>query len=361
VLATWDAATTPTENDLVRAFHQFLASLAPLHTCALLIIDEAHHLHPDVLEQIRILSNFDDESGPLLQIVLVGQPQLEETLNRPELSSLHQRVARWIRLERLDRSDVAHYIDRRLWVAHGGPDAALTMSQASASTPTETFWKVRFSPAAIECVAAVSNGVPRVINLLCDRALERGYEKRTRILDVAEIAAAARQLKLPMPQVRRASWAWAPRAAAASLLLGVLAFGGWWVLGQSAPAADAPPFTSATSELPASDPSLPPTVSQLRPGAPPEPRPLRIAETFTISVASFRSEGRASTVTQQIAEMGLPAFRRWVDTGWHQIVVGPYASQGEAQSAQQRLEAAHFAGTRITSSGADARRTVTEP
>ena len=92
-----------TRHDLVHALQDYLASLVPLQAHAVVIIDEAQHLQPDVLEQIRLLSNINDEIGTMLQIILVGQTDLESQLSRPELKQFQQRVSRRVRLAPLAR------------------------------------------------------------------------------------------------------------------------------------------------------------------------------------------------------------------------------------------------------------------
>jgi general secretion pathway protein A len=127
------------------------------------MIDEAQHLRPDVLEQIRLLSNIDDEKGTILQIILVGQTDLEPLLSRPELRQLHQRVSRRFALEPLNTEEVQQYIEHRLALARHNPPF-------QEATPVAIF-----TPEAIRAVAQISNGVPRVINLLCDRSLEQAF------------------------------------------------------------------------------------------------------------------------------------------------------------------------------------------
>ncbi len=96
-----------TRHDLVHALEDFLASLIPLDAHAAVMIDEAQHIQPDVLEQIRLLSNIDAPSGTRLQIMLVGPLELESLLERPELRQFQQRVSRRIRLEPLGENELA--------------------------------------------------------------------------------------------------------------------------------------------------------------------------------------------------------------------------------------------------------------
>ena len=108
------APQTTSRHDLVHALEDFLSSLIALEAHAVVMIDEAQHVQPDVLEQIRLLSNIDAPGGTMLQIILVGQLDLEAMLARPELRQFQQRVSRRIRLEPLSEAELQPYIDHRL-------------------------------------------------------------------------------------------------------------------------------------------------------------------------------------------------------------------------------------------------------
>ena len=116
-----------------------------------LIIDEAHKLSPEVLEEVRLLGNFEDADQKLLQIVLVGQPELDDNLNREDLRQLKQRIALRLTIGALEASDVGQYIRHR-WMVAGGSEPP-------------------FSPQAMTAIAAASRGIPRLINSLCENAL----------------------------------------------------------------------------------------------------------------------------------------------------------------------------------------------
>ena len=145
-----------TRHDLVATLHAFLRSLAPIGAHAVVIVDEAQHLQPEVLEQIRLLSNVDDERGTLLQMMLVGQSDLEPLLARPELRQLQQRVSRRVRLEPLNADEVRQYIEHRLKVARavpasaspGADELAKAMDDWSGPEPS-----VEFMPDAIDAIA----------------------------------------------------------------------------------------------------------------------------------------------------------------------------------------------------------------
>jgi type II secretory pathway predicted ATPase ExeA len=145
--------------DLSYPLYEFLDSLVPLQAFAVLIIDEAQNLPISLLEEVRILSDLEGREK-LLQVVLVGQPELREHLKLPELRQVNQRVSVRCELTPLDREGVAGYIAHRLRIAGEGRA------------------RVEFSDGAIGAVYTASGGTPRLINLICDRALHRGYTAR---------------------------------------------------------------------------------------------------------------------------------------------------------------------------------------
>ena len=148
-----------TKQELIDALYDFLLGLIPLKASAVLIIDEAQNLPLSVLEQIRILSNLETDKEKLLQIILVGQLNLLPLLRSPEMRQLDQRVSIRFQLDPLDEEGVGAYIAHRLTVA-GGSGARRGSTQGGREDP----------PA---CRAAF----PRLINLICDRALLAGFAR----------------------------------------------------------------------------------------------------------------------------------------------------------------------------------------
>ena len=140
----------------------------------LLIIDEAQHLLPEVLEQLRLLTNLETNREKLLKVVLIGQPELQALLKRNELRQLAQRITARYHLLPLNADEVKHYIAHRLSVADG--DISV------------------FAPATIKAVFQISAGIPRVINLLCDRALTLSFTKQTAVVPKYLFVAAANQI-----------------------------------------------------------------------------------------------------------------------------------------------------------------------
>lgn len=141
-----------------------------------LVIDEAQNLKPEVLEQVRLLSNLETNTQKLLQIVLVGQPELAANLALPELRQLNQRITARYHLKPLSRRETLQYIGYRLRVAGGRR-------------------KVRFSPRAVKRIYRASGGTPRVINALCDRALLIGYTLETREITAPMVRRAVREIR----------------------------------------------------------------------------------------------------------------------------------------------------------------------
>jgi len=177
---TWHGSRQPSKQELVNTLHDFLLSLVPLGARAVLIIDEAQNLPLPILEQIRILSNFETDKEKLLQIFLVGQLNLVPLLRSPELRQLDQRVSIRYQLKPLSEEEVGAYIAHRLAIANAARS-------------------VVFSPAALRVVHDYSGGIPRVINMLCDRALLGGYTAQTTRIDEDLVVTAAQGLDLKPP------------------------------------------------------------------------------------------------------------------------------------------------------------------
>ena len=143
------------EIALYEAFQKFLIDSYVAGRRVVLIVDEAQNLSPGALESLRMLSNINADKDQLLQVVLVGQPQLRELLRRPDLQQFFQRVAVDFFIPPLQVPEVSKYIEHRLKVA--GCEKRL------------------FTPRAIELIAEASKGVPRSINILCDMVLVYGF------------------------------------------------------------------------------------------------------------------------------------------------------------------------------------------
>ena len=157
--------------DLSYPLYEFLDSLVPLQAFAVVIVDEAQNLPLPLLEEIRILSDLEGREK-LLQVVLVGQPELRANLKLPQVRQVDQRVSVRCELSPLGLEDVAGYVRHRLNIAGDGDSRA------------------EFTDEAIAVVHRGSRGTPRLINKICDRALTRGYALRVNRID-ADIATVA--------------------------------------------------------------------------------------------------------------------------------------------------------------------------
>ena len=143
----------PNRGDLLMQLNQFLLEVYRSGSTAALLVDEAHLLSAELLEEIRLLSNIETAQHKLLQILLVGQPELDDILDSPYLRQLKQRVALRYKLEPLDESEVHGYIDRRLQLA-GAPGRMMEI----------------FPPQTLARIVLYSRGTPRLINNICDAA-----------------------------------------------------------------------------------------------------------------------------------------------------------------------------------------------
>ena len=376
IIAAESAATLQaSRHDLAHALDTFLSSLAQLDAHAVVIIDEAQHIQPDVLEQIRLVANAHDMRGTLLQIVLVGQPSLLTLLGQSELRQVRQRVTRCVSVNALTDSEVKQYIAHRLAVARQ-PETTSRIAGADDLAREIARWNesrqpVMFSDEAINAVARLSRGTPRIVNLLCDRALEATCADRSRTVDAQAIERAARSLQLadsggdaiePAPTSR------APRSAryavgiAALVLIGAIVWLGARQLGRGrsvqrpTSVVTMPPAAGTTPSPAAPVPPFSPVQIEAVPLAAVErPNPSAAAATdetsegFEILVASFRTEVRATEVVEQLTNAGQRVRQRSIG-GWQQVVAGPFASRVAAEEAQRLLEREGFTDTQIVSS-----------
>ena len=230
---------TATVTDYLDPLNAFLLSTHAVGQNNVLIIDEAQNLSPDVLEQLRLMTNLETSERKLLQIVLIGQPELREMVARPELKQLAQRVIARFHLDALSEAETAQYIRHRLVVAGlTGP--------------------IPFAADTLRRIHRLCDGVPRRINLLCDRALLGAYASHQEIVDRGVVDKAAGEVfddaggaSVSASSARRGTW-WLALAA------GVVAVGvaGWWA-GRvferpSAPASSASASEASRAASPAS-------------------------------------------------------------------------------------------------------------
>src|SRR5262245_37281987 len=157
-----DAGSTTAQR--LGALNRFLIERHREGQKAVLILDEAQNLAPETLEQVRLLSNFETPTEKLLQILLVGQPELKLKLELPELRQLRQRIGMQASIRPLTHDETREYIQSRLRKA-GAPDLRL------------------FTERAVSRIAEYSGGIPRLVNLLCDHCLLIGYAEQKRRIE----------------------------------------------------------------------------------------------------------------------------------------------------------------------------------
>ena len=180
-----DFGITPknkTKLNMVWELNNFLLHESEAGNNLVLIIDEAQNLKPNLLEQIRLLSNLETEKDKLLQVILVGQPELNNRLNLYDLRQLRQRIMVRYHIGPLDDDEIKSYINHRLEIAGSGnrPEGH---GLASASQSHRPEGQIEFSDEAISIIGRFSSGTPRLINMICDRALLAGFVNQTQKID----------------------------------------------------------------------------------------------------------------------------------------------------------------------------------
>lgn len=166
------------KDELIHVLNGFLLQRHQRGLTTILVVDEAHHLSAEILEEIRLLTNLETSQQKLLQIVLAGQPELDQKLDSHELRQLKQRIALRCHLDPLGMNETREYMARRLQIA-GAPAAGQI-----------------FSGPAIEAVFRHSRGIPRLVNTICENALLSGYAKQAATITPDIIDGVARDLRL---------------------------------------------------------------------------------------------------------------------------------------------------------------------
>ena len=184
-------------KSLVDALNAYLLDAYAQGLRVVLLIDEAQNLPADALEQVRLLTNLETDTQKLLQILLLGQPELRDMLARPELRQLAQRITARYHLTPLDAQETADYLRHR-WRVAGGQ-------------------KFPFDAKAVQRLHRRSGGIPRLLNVIAERALLAGYARDASVIDATLVDAAANEV-LPPPQTQR-GWPWLAAAGIAVIAL----------------------------------------------------------------------------------------------------------------------------------------------
>jgi general secretion pathway protein A len=331
-----------TRKELIDELNYFLLEGAERDIFNILILDEAQNLSQQVLEQIRILSNLETPKRKLLQIIFVGQMEFEEKLRLPQLRQLNQRVTIRYTLKPLRKVEMIRYIQHRLNVA-GAKES------------------VGFTAGAYRALFNYSKGYPRLINMLCDRALLAGYGRRSRIITTKMVHKAARALKGTETDIRTRYFLMRRILVPALLLIGLvltaaaayLFFGGSWpVKGDSAQenaylTAARPDRSQIAHAAPETQAGV--SVNRNRSGklaAAGSIVPVAAAsdaggESFLLQVHSLDTGRQAEAAIHELQGRGFPAFSKLVESPngrqWHVVYAGPYDELSSAREAAAAL------------------------
>ncbi|MEE8118433.1 MAG: AAA family ATPase [Gammaproteobacteria bacterium] len=181
-----DHANGASMKDMIDSLNQHLLRAHANGRRTALIIDEAQNLSTELLEQIRLLTNLETPKQKLLQIILIGQPELRDTLSRIDLRQLAQRITARYHLEPLNPTEISDYIRHRLRIAGAGGDI--------------------FTPAATKTVFRLTHGVPRLVNVICDRALLGAYSTEQRQVQPEIVRRAAKEVLGPDEKRQSIGW-----------------------------------------------------------------------------------------------------------------------------------------------------------
>lgn len=286
-------AGTDSIKALTDALNRYLLQAHAAGRRTVLLIDEAQNLSPEVLEQVRLLTNLETQREKLLQVILIGQPELRDLLARDDLRQLAQRITARYHLEPMNRTETEAYVLHRLQV--GGAGGSL------------------FGRGAFDALQRLSGGVPRLINVLADRALLGAYVENRAQVTSPVLRRAAREVLPAAAPARAAPWGW---ALAACLVAG-LALAAWWWQPWNGEGAAPRPATAADVE-----PRPDPPATVLAVPAQPEATP------------TVREDAEADW-----AELVAAATRAGEDAAWHALLArwGVEAQGGTGAQLCQQL------------------------
>jgi general secretion pathway protein A len=318
-----------TKKELIDCLNTILAENAREDAFTVLIIDESQNLSLEMLEQLRLLSNLETTKKKLLQIIFLGQPELEQNLT--QLKQLYQRISVWFNMRPLSREDTEKYIRHRLAVA---------------GTPH----KVQFGSGAFNAIHKHSQGYPRLINLICDRGLREACRQRSltvtkQMVHKASLSIAGTRkppLKSLLRRIKLAAGVVVLILIAAALLLFLIgerrAFRG----------KSSGNHTRGTAVLPVKvrqteQPSLPPRAPEAPALPQPSPESRRKPE-YLLQVHSFQDLDTAERTANELKALSLPSFvvHRVIDgdTGWYGVYVGPFSDIETVQRVDSEIRAA---------------------
>ncbi len=318
-----------TKRELIDCLNTILAERARADAFTVLIIDESQNLSLEMLEQLRLLSNLETTKKKLLQIILIGQPELRQKLAK--LRQLSQRISVRFETQPLSRDDTEKYIRHRLHVAGESH-------------------KIQFGPGAFDAIHRNSRGYPRLINLICDRSLREACSIRSFTIAKQTVRkAVARLAGNDDVLARKRSRTF--RIAATALIVIAAALLLLLLNGRKPNPAKSPPANPVNHETAAApEPALPPDEPRMQQQAAearlPAPEALKTQKPteYFLQVYSFRNAASAEETMKQMKGLNLPCFIEYRavegDNGWYGVYVGPFDDLGKAQRADLDVRAA---------------------
>ena len=307
-----------------------------------IIIDDAQTMSPETLEDMRLLSNLETDKEKLLQVLLVGQPELMDQIEQPAMRQLRQRIAVNCRLDFLKIDEVGRYIERRLFIAGNHAQA-------------------RFTSRLVRQIHKKSQGVPRLINKICDLALTAAYTADTCVVDVSHLTIAKEEIVELMPVKGAATPTPLGRVAAFGkplvvvcclvVVLGLAASGFWSMKGLPDGGGDPSPSTPAARSAagpvsPVLQPPVMPTGNAL-PSSLTFEGAGRHVGTYILQLGSYTTLETTLRAIDIYAGKGVDAY--WAalpnddDTVWYRVYAGRFADRKAAQAYQQT----HALGTAV--------------
>lgn len=298
------------KKDLLDDLNRFLLKQQASSRSSVLIIDEAQNLPLPVLEELRILSNLETEKEKLLQIILTGQIELKEKLSLPKLRQLNQRISIRYHLHPLAKEEVPRYIQHRLMVAGASGD-------------------IHFSSGALREIYHYSQGIPRLINLACDRALLAGYADQSSQIRRETVVKGLISLKGEETSRK-------PSSFKQKLALGVAAVV-IFVSGLIVAGVFLNPGRIALKKL------MDTNASRSSPAAvQAEQEQPRAGWFYTVQIGSYRTESEALEVAERVKAAGYPLFLAKPDAseseGRHRLYLGRFSHKAEAEQVERTFK-----------------------
>ena len=336
-------------KELIDELNYFLLRRAEEDAFCILIIDEAQDLSLDVLEQLRLLSNLETSKKKLLQIIFVGQIEFTQKLKSNELRSLNQRISIRYELKPLSPEETVLYIAHRLRIAKASPN-------------------LDFTRGALNEVYKYSRGCPRLVNLVCDRALLAGYAERAWTITGRMVRDAVRRLRgKESAQPEPPKWKRLVPALAAVLIL-VISLVIFSAMRNMAPVVSRRPAPAPSRVVESATEPVTPTSPDASPAPVKDPAPSPVlspaaretsgsatqaraeiaadsADSYSVQVHSLREKTKADEAVRELETLGFKAYTRVQTQGankrWYAVMAGPFGLQ-DAQKCVSALRSRRY-------------------